>query len=449
MILKDSALYDAISEGDLEKMRAVLEANPDLAGAERGSLGIPYLCWAVSHGRIEAVKLLLDAGADINAAYTLSMAGAKITFRPLAGAAASGHLELVKFLVDKGAKVNPDATGAAAPLTGAASNGHLEVVQYLVAKGASLEAPSRDGNPLFAAIKGGHIEIVRYLLEKGIDPHVAYPDLIGKLKNALYFANEEGQSAIAEILAKNGCALPQGVDKPEAKPSNDKKAAKRQGPVDFLKLREMIRDATRQTFIAVREACVFDKLYAFALFSDDDAVTVVPAANTEGWFRHCVAKARATEPESVNYYRWAFPEWGSYCQLPAVAGAAEAFEAISDSLRCDVEHGDEAEFVRYKGRVFASMVLGLQDLFNEGFFGVGKDRDQLTLLCSVSDSCCSTWLEEASARQLNSTQSYKVFLKEWKTYQEEDFNLHQEDPADVYREFADFLDRRKKQSDGS
>jgi hypothetical protein len=72
---------------------------------------------------------------------------------------------------------------------------------------------------MFDAIYNGHAEIAKLLLAAGIDAHVVYRSVTGKLKNALSFAQERGETEIADLLIKAGCRLPiEGVDKPVWEP---------------------------------------------------------------------------------------------------------------------------------------------------------------------------------------------------------------------------------------
>jgi hypothetical protein len=75
-------------------------------------------------------------------------------------------------------------------------------------------------------------------------------------------------------------------------------------------------------------------------------------------------------------------------------------------------------------------------------FGSGQEREQLTLLCSEPDSGCAVWLEDESARRLNSSKVYKRFRKQWKTYMADDLELFQLEPDNIYREFVGYVDDR-------
>jgi Domain of unknown function (DUF4303) len=206
--------------------------------------------------------------------------------------------------------------------------------------------------------------------------------------------------------------------------------------VDFDQLRREVAEATRRTFVAIRSRGAGNRLYAFALYSDGSAMTVCPAANTEEAYHLALEKSGASEPEEVNYYRWAFPEWVADTDTDAKAFKAVCAK-ISGAIRYDEQAADG--FVRFKSRVYATMVLAPLDLVNEGFFGSGQEREQLTLLCSEPDSGCAVWLEDESAQRLNSSKVYERFRKQWKTYMADDLEIFQAEPDDIYREFVRYL----------
>jgi Domain of unknown function (DUF4303) len=61
-------------------------------------------------------------------------------------------------------------------------------------------------------------------------------------------------------------------------------------------LRREIAEGTRRTFAAVRSDCASERLYAFALYSDDGAMAICPAANTEETVRRRHEQSGATDP---------------------------------------------------------------------------------------------------------------------------------------------------------
>src|SRR5690606_1777673 len=73
-------------------------------------------------------------------------------------------------------------------------------------------------------------------------------------------------------------------------------------------LQASIRDAARHVFTRLRGQHPDETFYAFALYTDDGAMTVVPAANSEEGLAAALEKAQA-DPEERSYYRWATAEW--------------------------------------------------------------------------------------------------------------------------------------------
>ena len=111
--------------------------------------------------------LLLDKGADINAAKTDGAI-------PLYIAVEMGHLEIARLLLDRGANSNAACTDGATPLLIAAQKGHLEVVRLLLDRGANSNAARTDGaTPLHIAAQKGHLEIARLLLDRGAQINAA------------------------------------------------------------------------------------------------------------------------------------------------------------------------------------------------------------------------------------------------------------------------------------
>ena len=83
--------------------------------------------YAAGYGHVDIVKLLLDAGADVNER-------SRVSRTPLIWAAGSGQLNTVRLLLKNGA--DPDLVDSngetAADL--AAENGHDDVAHFLQAK---------------------------------------------------------------------------------------------------------------------------------------------------------------------------------------------------------------------------------------------------------------------------------------------------------------------------
>ncbi|WZO98395.1 DUF4303 domain-containing protein [Isosphaeraceae bacterium EP7] len=216
---------------------------------------------------------------------------------------------------------------------------------------------------------------------------------------------------------------------------------------DFSLIRREIRDAARREFSEIRSKAPGESFYTFALYSDGDATTVCPAANTEQGYERRVKKYRSDRefmemlksfnlPFSPFDYRWGTNEWAH------LHGGSGHFAAVSAKISADDAYDATADdgFAKHKGRVFAAMLLGLKDLDAEGFFGVGEQRERIILFCSATDASETAWLEEESARRLNSAAAYQSFFDQWitNTVMAENLADHKLDLDDdeVYREFS-------------
>ena len=127
---------------------------------------VPQPVWpmfsAAEQGHLEVVRLLLEAGADKNAAKQYGTTALML-------AAHNGHLEVVRVLLEAGADKNAARQDEATALMIAAQDGHLEVVQVLLEAEADMNARQDGTTALMLAAVCGHLEVVRVLLEAGAD----------------------------------------------------------------------------------------------------------------------------------------------------------------------------------------------------------------------------------------------------------------------------------------
>lgn len=187
----DHPIHRAAASGDMSALRTVLDADPTALTA-RDSEGRTAVDLATRHGRIEALKLLLDRGATVSSANAVAD-----RFMPNVQAWPTQlRWATVGLLLGR---------GAAYTLTLAAGMGDmLRVRELLDADPALIRHQDPDGRrPLSAAAEGGHREIVRLLLDRGTDPN--WDDGPNAPRgSALYFAARAGDLEMIQMLLDKG-----------------------------------------------------------------------------------------------------------------------------------------------------------------------------------------------------------------------------------------------------
>ena len=160
-------------------------AKPDIKDLE-GWSALLVCCRNGWSDHLEVIKILLDAGADINQG-TLQYG-----FTPLLLAANNGHMAIVRELLRRGANVNGGCTTGATPIQCAAENGYLEIVKELIAAGAIV-----NDAVLNKAIYYGQVAVLKYFLSLG---HPLPQD-------AVLTAVNNNQANIIRTLAKAGANM--------------------------------------------------------------------------------------------------------------------------------------------------------------------------------------------------------------------------------------------------
>lgn len=184
------------SSGDLPDTGAVARALIDAGAPVDGHPGDREtpLITAASYGDAEVARVLVAAGADVNAVSTPNSGGVP-SGTALQHAAVYGMTEVVDVLVAAGARIDRLEMAAAAgnidgwplhrftkqsrlrALVFAADHERLDVIDQLVAAGTPVNEPDAEWQrlPLHVAAGNGRTAAVRHLLALGADPEVRDP----------------------------------------------------------------------------------------------------------------------------------------------------------------------------------------------------------------------------------------------------------------------------------
>lgn len=170
----DSPVRAAAGAGNIEAVKVLLKAgaDPNLLGSGTRSA----LFEAAIHGHGRIVQPLLQAGAHVEAAtlgsrirsYPVSTSGLVDVegVTPLIAAAEMGHFQVVRLLVDAGADVDRSDSSGFTALMGAARSGHAGMVKFIMEHGANLDAVDSSGKAAMThAIEFQHQRAIAPILQ--------------------------------------------------------------------------------------------------------------------------------------------------------------------------------------------------------------------------------------------------------------------------------------------
>ncbi|KAH8059712.1 hypothetical protein JL722_5344 [Aureococcus anophagefferens] len=168
-----------------------------------------YVFAAAQFGYADALAALIAAGADPNA-VPLDNKGTT----PVSVAARHGDAATLKVLVDAGADVEKSNISGSSPLYLAAQEGHAEAIELLVAAGADVDTPRDSGaTPCFIACVDGHVDALNALIKAGCDVRAKVPTrAAGVHQTAADVAAQNGHQACLTALLAAGAAPPADWD---------------------------------------------------------------------------------------------------------------------------------------------------------------------------------------------------------------------------------------------
>ena len=178
------------TRGMLEDIRGIVEhADPPITNRHL-SEALIHACYA---GDVDAVRYLVDAGADIDIESYLNKT-------PLYEAVCAGATEVVAFLLEAGAYIADDDETL---LPNAARGGHTDVTRLLIEAGGDVE-PWGGHLALVEACRYGYADIVDVLIDKG------NADIEASEGEALLVAVRADKGGVVQTLIDHGASTERG-----------------------------------------------------------------------------------------------------------------------------------------------------------------------------------------------------------------------------------------------
>lgn len=201
------AAVDAIVSGDLVGFERLLSENPELARARstrehRSTLlhyvsanGVEDFRQKSPKNIVEITKLLLQAGADVNAesdAYGGRSTTLGLTATSCHPQSAGVQLPLMELLIDSGAIIDGPDGGSA--VNGCLHNGRGEAAEFFASRGARLDLEGASGV--------GRLDVVKSFFKE--DGTLKSPATKEQMKDGFAWACEFGRTRVVDFLLQRG-----------------------------------------------------------------------------------------------------------------------------------------------------------------------------------------------------------------------------------------------------
>jgi uncharacterized protein len=367
----------ACTNGSAAMIDKLLKAGED-PNAVISEMGDTALMLAARTGKPDAMKVLLDHGADANKTNSEGQT-------PLMWAVAEKNAAAAKVLIDHGADVNaqthklpppsmfqtifsaPFPAGGMTALLYAARQNDLESAKILVTAGANVKENAADGSsPLLVAVINEHYALGKYLLEQGADPNATDDKGRGPLYAAIDMRNLEWstrpappeQDTLSDLDLINAL-LDHGAN-PNARltkkiplrgqPSFDGRWANAIGATPFWRAAQS-DDVTVMKLLKDRGA---DPLIA----TKDNTTPLMVAAGV-GWSDGQSHGSQADAPQALKLCL----EWGGDVNAvndegyTALHGAS--FRGANEVVQFLVDHGAKMDVKSKEGRMPVNMAEGM------------------------------------------------------------------------------------------
>ena len=183
----ETPIMTASRTGNADAVRHLLAHGANVNVSEH-SRGQTALMWAVAQSHHKIIDVLLQHGADVDARsrmrprlmhsdstnasqYDQGVMWNRGGYTPLLFAARLGDVEAGRLLVNAGADINDAAPTGASVLVVATHSGHVDFAQFVLEAGADPNDIGAGYTALHAAVLRGGLPLVNDLLARGADPN--------------------------------------------------------------------------------------------------------------------------------------------------------------------------------------------------------------------------------------------------------------------------------------
>lgn len=183
----------------------------------------------------------------------------------------------------------------------------------------------------------------------------------------------------------------------------------------FNNLAEKIEQAVKKDMEQIRKEIGGEKIYAVALVTDSDCISLFLALNTYEYMRKKDVKylemmhdylseedIKNVKEGTASLTKWTPDEWGYS------AGKNSQLVEIS-KLLYGKEEANSKEYEKHTALFFEAVTSAFKNLIAEKTFG--NNPDEITCFISMSDDERTYEIEDFSAKLLNSENVYQAFLK--------------------------------------
>lgn len=203
--LEQTPLHDLVKAGSAAEVQALIAHHPEWVHTRNARGQIPLAIAIESQtkelSRFEVVKVLMEAGSDVNL-------GDKDIWTPLYRASRGERLDILDYIAPLGAKADVNQANLDArstPLMRMVDSGSATGVRKLLEMGADPNAVNDLGSCIYYAAKNGNLELVILLHEQARADLNRVGDALGL--TPLGVAINNNHQAVAEYLKSKGAAL--------------------------------------------------------------------------------------------------------------------------------------------------------------------------------------------------------------------------------------------------